>query len=170
MNCVVLPVSHKYLSLWFTMLLGELKARKKNVSSFKSKSNDVNKIILEYWIEKCIESAKFVIENTEWSVPCHKTSLSAQTSLMGPYGQDIGTAGLSWKLRARGSSSVSLPASWEGFVTEMLITDQGDFVETNRSANVFCRRESRHWKNLHLVQWKGEILLFYGSSPGSHEW
>lgn len=63
MNCVVLLVSHKYLSLWFTIVARGLKG--KNVSFFKSKNNSENKITLEYLIIKCIGSVKFVTENTE---------------------------------------------------------------------------------------------------------
>lgn len=97
-------------------------------------------------------------------------SLNAFLSLIEPSGQGIGTAGLFWKWGAQGSSLVSLPSSWEGYITELLIIDWGGSVQTNVNVNVFCRRESWCWENLYLVQWKREILLLYRSSTGSHEW
>lgn len=38
------------------------------------------------------------------------------------------------------------------YTTEMLIIDKGGSVQANTGVNVFCRRESWHWENLHLVQ------------------
>lgn len=63
MNCVILLMSHKYLPYQFTVLVSLLKARK-SVSSLKATSNDENEIVLEYQIENCIGSMKFVTENT----------------------------------------------------------------------------------------------------------
>lgn len=63
MNCVILLMRHKYLPYQFTVLVSLLKARK-SVSSLKATSNDKNEIVLEYQIENCIGSMKFVTENT----------------------------------------------------------------------------------------------------------
>lgn len=63
MNCAILLMNHKYLPYQFTVLLRLLKARK-SVSSLKSTSKDENKIVLEYQIENCIGSMKFVTEDT----------------------------------------------------------------------------------------------------------